>query len=132
MRRAAGPRTAIFSKGRGIMNLGLKGRKALVTGSTKGIGRAITERLIAEGCDVAICARTGPDVDRAVAELEKQGAKVVGRPLDVADGAALGQWIADAGRMLGGLDIFVANASALADGHGPKEDRKSTRLNSSH
>src|SRR5262245_16021633 len=106
------------------MNLGLKGKKALITGSTKGIGRAIAERLIAEGCEVAICARTGPDVDRAVAELEKQGARVVGRALDVADGAALGQWIADAGRMLGGLDIFVANASALADGHGPKAFRQ--------
>jgi len=106
------------------MNLGLKGKKALVTGSTKGIGRAIAERLIAEGCDVAICARTGPDVDRAVAELGKQGAKVVGRALDVADGAALAQWIGDAGRMLGGLDIFVANASALASGFAPKDFRQ--------
>jgi 3-oxoacyl-[acyl-carrier protein] reductase len=101
------------------MDLGLKGRKALITGSTKGIGRAIAERLIAEGCDVAICARTASDVDRAVAELSKQGAKAVGQALDVSDAAKLKGWIQDAAGELGGLDIFVANASALASGSAP-------------
>ena len=46
------------------MDLGLKGRKALVTGGTKGIGRSIAEHLAQEGCDVAVCARNADEVEQ--------------------------------------------------------------------
>ena len=96
------------------MDLGLKGLKALVTGGTKGIGRAIAETLAAEGCDVAICARNAEDVAATVAALAATGVKATGAAVDVSDGPALKAWVAEAAAALGGLDIIVANVSALA------------------
>lgn len=96
------------------MDLDLKGKKAIVTGGTRGIGRAIAELLAAEGVDVAICARNREQIDETVAALGRNGVKAWGRPVDVADTAALRGWIADAAAALGGLDIFVSNVSALA------------------
>ena len=55
------------------MDLGLQGKKAIVTGGTRGIGRAIATLLASEGADVAICARTREAVDRTVAQLERKG-----------------------------------------------------------
>ena len=98
------------------MDLRLKGKKAIVTGGTRGIGRAIATLLAAEGCDVAICARHREAVDQTVAQLESAGVKATGGAVDVADLAALRGWIGEAGAALGGLDIFVANVSALAQG----------------
>jgi 3-oxoacyl-[acyl-carrier protein] reductase len=98
------------------MDLGLRGKKAIVTGGTRGIGHATATLLAAEGCDVAICARHRGPVDEAVAALARAGVKATGGAVDVADLAALRAWIAEAAEALGGLDIFVANVSALAQG----------------
>lgn len=96
------------------MDLGLKGKKAIITGGSRGIGRAICELLAEEGCDLALCARGKAGVEEAVAALAGNGVRAYGGVVDVADTGALRGWVADAGQMLGGLDIFVANVSALA------------------
>jgi 3-oxoacyl-[acyl-carrier protein] reductase len=98
------------------MDLGLRGKKAVVTGATRGIGRAIASLLAAEGCDLAICARHQEAVDATVATLSRTGVKAWGGAVDVADLDAQRRWIGAAAESLGGLDIFIANVSALAQG----------------
>jgi NAD(P)-dependent dehydrogenase (short-subunit alcohol dehydrogenase family) len=92
------------------MELGLQGKRALVTGATKGIGRAIAETLLAEGAAVAICARTAEDVDKAVAELSAQGT-ACGAAVDAGDTDAIRAWVASSSEQLGGIDIYVHNTS---------------------
>jgi NAD(P)-dependent dehydrogenase (short-subunit alcohol dehydrogenase family) len=100
------------------MDLGLKGKSAVITGATRGIGRAIAEQLLSEGVNLAICARDVAAIEEAVAELQGKGAKVIGAPVDVADQAKLGAFIEQAAVELGGIDILIANVSV---GNGPEK-----------
>ncbi|HJU18395.1 MAG TPA: SDR family NAD(P)-dependent oxidoreductase [Stellaceae bacterium] len=95
------------------MDLYLRGKKAVVTGGTRGIGRAIAELLADEGCDIAICARGRDGVEATAAELAKKGIKATGAAVDVTDTKALREFVGEMGARLGGIDIFVANVSAL-------------------
>lgn len=96
------------------MDLGLKGLNALVTGGTKGIGRRAADILASEGANVAICARNKAEVDEAAAALGKNGVKSFGQAVDVGEKEQLEGWIAAGAKALGGIDILVANVSALA------------------
>jgi 3-oxoacyl-[acyl-carrier protein] reductase len=96
------------------MDLGLDGRRVLITGGTKGIGRAIAEMFAVEGAAVAICARDKSEVDATTAELARNGRKTFGAAVDVSDGPAVTAWVGDAAAALGGIDIIVPNVSALA------------------
>jgi 3-oxoacyl-[acyl-carrier protein] reductase len=96
------------------MDLGLKGLRAIVTGGTKGIGRSAADILADEGASVAICARNADEVKAAVKDLKAKGVDAYGADIDVAKKTALQKFIADSAAALGGVDILVANVSALA------------------
>ncbi len=102
------------------MDLGLSGKKALVTGGTRGIGRAIVELLANEGCHVGLCARDETAVQATVTELAAKGVRATGKAVDVGDGPGLKAWVKAVGRELDGLDIVVANVSGF--GVGPSEE----------
>jgi 3-oxoacyl-[acyl-carrier protein] reductase len=98
------------------MDLGLKGKNAVVLGGTRGIGRAIADTLAGEGAGVAVCARNPDQVKSAVAELQARGVRATGAAIDITDGAALQSWIEDVASELGGIDMLFSNAGAMAQG----------------
>jgi 3-oxoacyl-[acyl-carrier protein] reductase len=103
------------------MDLHLKGKRAVVLGGTRGIGRAIAEGLMAEGASLAICARSKAEVEAAVATLKRDGTKAYGETLDIAVSEGVKAFVGRAADALGGLDIAVANASAATLGNTPAE-----------
>ena len=93
------------------MDTGLQGAKVIITGATRGIGRAIAEAFIAEGAVIGFCARQAAEVQSTAAALKAEG-----RVVDVADKAALAQFVTEMGQVMGGVDVLVCNASGFADG----------------
>ncbi|MFL1378590.1 SDR family NAD(P)-dependent oxidoreductase [Nocardiopsis protaetiae] len=102
------------------MDLGLSGARVLVTGASRGIGRAIAEVFADEGADLALCARDGVALAEAAGELSAKGVKVYAVPLDVRDHDALPGFVAGAAADLGGLDVLVSNVSG---GSAPTPDQ---------
>ncbi|WP_299051270.1 SDR family oxidoreductase [uncultured Nocardioides sp.] len=95
------------------MDLQLHGTRVLVTGGTRGIGRAVVEAFLDEGAHVAFCARNADDVRTASEVLAARGT-TYGTSVDVGDAAALAAWVEASAGALGGIDVVVANVSALA------------------
>jgi 3-oxoacyl-[acyl-carrier protein] reductase len=98
------------------MDLGLKGRRAVVTGGSKGIGLAVARQLTEEGAAVAICARHPDEVSAVESELRSAGATAFGWKADVTNPAEVERFMVDAARELGGIDILVNNAGAAHPG----------------
>jgi 3-oxoacyl-[acyl-carrier protein] reductase len=96
------------------MNLDLEGRRAIVTGGSRGIGRAIVQTLADEGCAVAFCARGAEGVQAAVEASRDARAPVTGAAVDVGDADAFRSWLAESMEALGGLDILISNTTGYA------------------
>ncbi len=96
------------------MDLGLDGRRAIVTGGSRGIGLAIARALADEGADVATCARGPEQLEQAMVELKECAGQARGWSVDVTDHDRYVAWLDEAVAWLGGLDVLVGNVSALA------------------
>ena len=101
------------------MDLQLQGARALITGGSKGIGRAIAEALADEGCSIALCARNQEEIDAAVESLSSKGVNAFGKSVDVGNGDALKAWVEESAQALGGVDCMVCNVSG---GNAPGEE----------
>lgn len=98
------------------MELGLTGRRVVVTGGSKGIGLAVAQELAAEGAAVAICARNADEVAAAAETLRALGGVVHAQPADVTDPEQVTEFIAASAAALGGIDVLVNNAGAAHPG----------------
>ncbi|MFQ5879683.1 MAG: SDR family NAD(P)-dependent oxidoreductase [Dehalococcoidia bacterium] len=99
------------------MELGLAGKGALVTGASKGIGKAVAWALAEEGVDVAMCARNGEELERAAKEIEDAtGRTVVPIAADMGNPDDIRRFVAEAAKRLGRIDILVNNAGAAQPG----------------
>ena len=111
------------------MDLGLRGRNAVVLGGTRGIGRAIADTLADEGAGVAVCARNAEQVMATVADLKAKDARTTGgASVDITDSAALKSWIDGVAGDLGGIDMLFSNAGAMAQGGDPASWEQNFRL----
>jgi 3-oxoacyl-[acyl-carrier protein] reductase len=95
------------------MQLDFTGKRVLVAGGSRGVGRSIALGFAAAGADVAICARGAEALEKARQEIAGHGHKAHAASCDLADGPAVGRWVAEAAAALGGIDILVNNASGF-------------------
>ncbi len=93
--------------------LSLKGKKALISGASRGIGLAIAHALARAGADIAICARQAQGLTLAQQALQQHGQMVAAMTCDLSQSADIDRWVDEARQALGGIDILVNNASGF-------------------
>src|SRR5260370_15990675 len=98
------------------MALGLGGKVVMITGASRGLGRAMAEALGAEGARLSLCARGAEGLDKAAGELRAKGYEVAAEAVDVADGAAAARWVEGTAKRMGGVDVLVNNAGGARMG----------------
>ena len=98
------------------MDLGLTGRVAMISGASRGIGKAVAAGLAAEGCRLSLCARGREDLDETVGELRAGGAEVLASTLDVTDSTAARCWFDETRDTYRGIDILVNNVGGSRPG----------------
>lgn len=99
------------------MDLGLKGKRALITGASRGLGFATAQILAQEGADVAVNSRSSESIAAAADRLaQSTGARVVGLPGDIADASVPDRLVSQTVEALGGLDILITNAGGPPSG----------------
>ena len=98
------------------MDLGLTGKVVLITGASRGIGRAIAHAFAQEGARVSMCARTPDSLEQSAAELRAAGCEVFSMPADVTDQAQAAAWVRSTAEHWGGIDILVNNAGGAVVG----------------
>ena len=98
------------------MDLGLKGKNAIITGASQGIGQAIAYALASEGCNVAIGARDQGRIDATVSELENKGVKGAGIICDLSSETGCKQFVEDASTIMGGVQILINNVGGMIPG----------------
>lgn len=92
------------------MNIDLSGKRVIVTGASRGIGRAIARAFAVEGAKLAICARTQADLDTVGAELAGSAQAVIARAVDVTDTAGVKAFVDEVAQAWGGVDVLINNA----------------------
>ncbi|HEY2105639.1 MAG TPA: SDR family NAD(P)-dependent oxidoreductase [Candidatus Binataceae bacterium] len=98
------------------MDLGLTGKVALITGASRGIGRAIAQALAQEGVRVSMCSRTADSLEQSATELRAGGHEIFSMPADVTDPAQAAAWVRATADHWGGIDILVNNAGGAVVG----------------
>ena len=99
------------------MRIDLTGKRAVITGGSRGIGRAIALACAEAGAAVSICARGAEALEQVRREIAERGVKAHAAACDLGDGEAVARYVAEAGEALGGIDILVCNASGFGSSH---------------
>jgi 3-oxoacyl-[acyl-carrier protein] reductase len=110
------------------MDLMLVGKRALITGGTRGLGLAMAKQLLGEGAHVSICSRSADNVEKAIADLRRSGGTVFGEAADVGDAGSYQRWIDNSVKALGGADIFIFNTSAEGTNNSDESWRRSWEI----
>lgn len=100
------------------MEISFRGKKVVIAGGSRGIGRSIALAFAAGGADLAVCARNAEGLSAVEAELKRHGGAVFSMACDLGEGPAAANFVTEAARALGGIDILINNAS----GFGSKDD----------
>jgi len=98
------------------VDLELGGKRAIITGGSKGIGRAIVDEFLREGAAIATCARDGEALDALVQSAVAAGYRIFAKPADVTDAVQIRNFVKEAANELGGVDVLVNNAGAATPG----------------